>query len=57
MLIGLLILYNVWGILRDSIDILLEATPRDVDVQAMVKDIAKVDGVIGIHDIHVWSLT
>lgn len=56
-LIGFLILYNAWGILRDAIDILLEATPRDVDIQAMVKDIAQVDGVLGIHDIHVWSLT
>jgi cobalt-zinc-cadmium efflux system protein len=56
-LIGFLILYNAWGILRDAIDILLEATPREVDVQAMVKDIAQVDGVLGIHDIHVWSLT
>lgn len=56
-LIGLLILYNAWGILKDAIDILLEATPRDVDVQAMVKDIAQINGVLGVHDIHVWSLT
>ena len=56
-LIGFLILYNAWGILKDAIDILLESTPRDVDVQAMVKDIAQVDGVLGVHDIHVWSLT
>jgi cobalt-zinc-cadmium efflux system protein len=56
-LIGFLILYNAWGILRDAVDILLESTPRDVDVQAMVKDIAQVNGVLGIHDIHVWSLT
>jgi cobalt-zinc-cadmium efflux system protein len=56
-LIGFLILYNAWGILKDAIDILLEATPRDVDVQAMVKDIAQVEGVLGVHDIHVWSLT
>jgi cobalt-zinc-cadmium efflux system protein len=56
-LIGFLILYNAWGILRDAIDILLEATPRDVDVHALVKDIAQVDGVLGVHDIHVWSLT
>lgn len=56
-LIGLLILYNAWGILRDSVDILLEATPRDVNIKDMVKDIAQVDGVLGIHDIHVWSLT
>jgi cobalt-zinc-cadmium efflux system protein len=56
-LIGFLILYNAWGILRDALDILLEATPRDVNIKEMVKDIAQVDGVLGIHDIHVWSLT
>ena len=56
-LIGFLILYNAWGILKDAIDILLEGTPRDVDVQSLVKDIAKVDGVLGVHDVHVWSLT
>lgn len=56
-LIGFLILYNAWGILRDAVDILLESTPRDVDIQSLVKDIAQVDGVLGIHDIHVWSLT
>lgn len=56
-LIGFLILYNAWGILKDAIDILLEATPRDVDVQAMVREIAQVKGVLGVHDLHVWSLT
>ena len=56
-LIGFLILYNAWGILRDAVDILLESTPRDVDIQTMVKDIAQVNGVLGVHDIHVWSLT
>jgi cobalt-zinc-cadmium efflux system protein len=56
-LIGFLILYNAWGILRDAVDILLEATPRDVDIKNMVDDIVQVDGVLGVHDIHVWSLT
>jgi cobalt-zinc-cadmium efflux system protein len=56
-LIGFLILYNAWGILRDAVDILLESTPRDVNIPAMVKDIAQVNGVLGVHDIHVWSLT
>ena len=56
-LIGFLILYNAWGILRDAVDILLEATPRDVNLKNMVDDIIQVDGVLGIHDIHVWSLT
>jgi cobalt-zinc-cadmium efflux system protein len=56
-LIGFLILYNAWGILRDAVDILLEATPRDVNIKHMVRDISGVEGVLGIHDIHVWSLT
>jgi cobalt-zinc-cadmium efflux system protein len=56
-LIGFLILYNAWGILRDAVDILLEATPHDVNIKKMVDDIVQVDGVLGIHDIHVWSLT
>lgn len=56
-LIGFLILYNAWGILRDAVDILLEATPRDVNVKELVDDIIQVEGVLGIHDIHVWSLT
>jgi cobalt-zinc-cadmium efflux system protein len=56
-LIGFLILYNAWGILRDAVDILLEATPRDVNIKKLVDDIVQVEGVLGIHDIHVWSLT
>ena len=56
-LIGFLILYNAWGILRDAVDILLESTPRDVNIKNMVDDIIQVEGVLGIHDIHVWSLT
>ncbi len=56
-LIGCLILYNAWGILRETVDILLESTPRDVDMSAMVRDMMQVKGVIGIHDLHVWSIT
>src|SRR5687767_1255136 len=56
-LIGFLILYNAWGILRDAIDILLEATPRDVDTTKLVQDVMQVEGVLGVHDLHIWSLT
>src|SRR5262245_1930156 len=56
-LIGFLILYNAFGILRETLDILLESTPRDVDVKAMLADILQVQGVLGVHDLHVWSLT
>ncbi len=56
-LIGFLILYNAWGILRETVEILLESTPRDVDIRKMVEEIVEVDGVLGVHDLHVWSLT
>jgi cobalt-zinc-cadmium efflux system protein len=56
-LIGLLILWNAWRIIHESVDILLESTPRDVDVPAMVGDLLTVSGVRGIHDLHVWSLS
>jgi cobalt-zinc-cadmium efflux system protein len=55
-LIGFLILYSAWGILRETVGILLESTPRDVDMQAMVDDIKQIKGVLGVHDLHVWSL-
>ncbi len=56
-LIGFLILYNAWGILRDAIDILLETTPRDIDASTLVHDVMQIKGVLGVHDLHVWSLT
>jgi cobalt-zinc-cadmium efflux system protein len=56
-LIGFLILYSAWGILRETVDILLESTPRDVDMSAVVRDMMEVKGVIGIHDLHVWSIS
>ncbi len=55
--IGLLIVWNAWLIIRESVEILLEGTPRDIDVEVMVKDIQQVSGVRGVHDLHVWSIT
>jgi cobalt-zinc-cadmium efflux system protein len=56
-LIGFLILWNAWGILRETVDILLEATPRDVDINRMVSEMTHIKGVLGVHDLHVWSIT
>jgi cobalt-zinc-cadmium efflux system protein len=55
-LIGFLILYNARGILRETVGILLEASPRDVDMEAMVAEIKQLKGVLGVHDLHVWSV-
>jgi len=55
-LIGALILWNAWGILRQTIHILLESTPENIDMKNMVADLLTVEGVRGVHDLHVWSI-
>lgn len=56
-LIGLLILWSAWGILRETVNILLESTPRNIDMSEVVRDMLRIDGVRGVHDLHVWSIT
>jgi cobalt-zinc-cadmium efflux system protein len=56
-LIGGLILWNAVQIIRETVHILLQGTPRDVDLPAMTADLLSVNGVRGVHDLHVWSLT
>ncbi|QJD30849.1 cation diffusion facilitator family transporter [Methylococcus geothermalis] len=56
-LIALLILWNAKGLLAEVMDILLESTPRDVDMGSMVRDLMQVEGVHGVHHLHVWSIS
>jgi cobalt-zinc-cadmium efflux system protein len=55
--IGLLILWNAWSIVRESVAILMESTPNDVDLHKLVEDVVGVEGVRGVHDLHVWSIS
>lgn len=55
-MIAAFILFSAFAVIRDSLNILLEFTPKDIDFDDLVKDIEKIDGVEGIHDIHLWSL-
>lgn len=56
-LIGVLILWNAWIILQETVEILLESTPRDIDMSVMVRDFLQVEGVRGVHHLHVWSIS
>ena len=56
-LIGLLILWNAWTILRETVEILLESTPGDIDMSLVVRDFMQIEGVRGVHDLHVWSIS
>jgi cobalt-zinc-cadmium efflux system protein len=57
LLIALMILPRAWHLLRDVVDVLLEATPKGVDVRMIREHILAVDGVVSVHDIHIWTIT
>ena len=55
--IALLILPRTWSLLRDAVDVLLEATPRDVDMDEVRRHILDTPEVLAVHDLHVWTIT
>jgi cobalt-zinc-cadmium efflux system protein len=54
--IGVLILWSSWTILREAINLLLEGTPAGIDPEAVTHAIASLDGVDGVHHLHIWAL-
>jgi cobalt-zinc-cadmium efflux system protein len=55
--IALLILIGAWRLVRESVDVLLEATPRHIALGEVERLITAVPGVRDVHDLHVWTLT
>jgi cobalt-zinc-cadmium efflux system protein len=55
--IGMLILRGAYSLVRESIDIFLEATPKDIDVEKMLSDLHKIEGIKDIHHLHLWAIT
>ncbi|OGO55798.1 MAG: cation transporter [Chloroflexi bacterium RBG_16_69_14] len=55
--IGLLIIPRTWRLLRDAIDVLLEATPKGIDLAEVRSHILEAPGVADVHDLHAWTIT
>jgi cobalt-zinc-cadmium efflux system protein len=55
--IGVLILPRTWRLLRESLDVLLEATPKGVDLSEVERHILEAPGVTAVHDLHAWTIT
>ncbi len=55
--IAVLVAFSAWRLLRETLDILLEATPRTICMADLVKDMKHIDGVQDVHDLHVWSIS
>jgi cobalt-zinc-cadmium efflux system protein len=56
-LIGLLILPRTIALLRDALDILLEAVPKGVNLDELRRHIVQAEGVTDVHDLHAWTIT
>lgn len=56
-LMTVLIVRGAWRLVREAVDVLLEATPRHIDAEALRTAMQQVAGVREVHDLHVWTLT
>lgn len=56
-LIGALVLYSSWGLVRDGVDVLMESVPAHIDLDQLREDLLAVQGAEEVHDLHVWCLS
>jgi cobalt-zinc-cadmium efflux system protein len=57
LVISLLVLVSAWRVVRESVDVLLEAAPAHIPLAAVHDRLASVPGVSSVHDLHVWTVT
>ena len=55
--IGGLILYTSWGLIKESADILMQSVPRGISFDDVQNSMESVNGVLKVHDLHVWAVT
>jgi cobalt-zinc-cadmium efflux system protein len=56
-LIGALVLYSSWGLVREGVDILMESVPEHIDLGRLRDDLLAIEGAEEVHDLHVWCLS
>jgi len=56
-LISLIIIYGAWRLIVESVNVLLEGTPAHISLSAVETAILETDGVGGVHDLHVWTIS
>ncbi|MFM9281872.1 cation diffusion facilitator family transporter [Paenibacillus jiagnxiensis] len=56
-LVALLILKSAWGVIQNAVHILMEGTPAGVDSEQVRETLMQVDGVVDVHDLHIWTIT
>jgi len=57
LMIVVVILGGTWGLLRESVNLILDAVPRDIEIHDVREYLASIDGVTGVHDLHIWAMS
>jgi cobalt-zinc-cadmium efflux system protein len=55
-LIGALIIWTAWDIIKESLNVLLEGLPRGMELAEVTQALQNIEGVMDVHDLHIWSL-
>ena len=55
--IAALIAFSAWRIVRETVNLLMEGTPHEIDIASVAEEIGSTDHVTGMHDLHVWALS
>lgn len=55
--VALLILKGAWQVIKTTIHVLMEGTPATINQQQVIQTLSSIDGVINVHDLHVWTIT
>jgi cobalt-zinc-cadmium efflux system protein len=56
-LISLIIIFGAWNLIKESVNVLLEGTPAHINLAAVEEKILETEGVEGVHDLHIWTIT
>lgn len=56
-IVAVLVLISGWRVTKDAVHVLMEGTPKNVEIDAVIKTIESIPGVNNMHDLHVWSIT
>ena len=54
---AIVVLCTTLPVSRDCFYVLLESTPRDLDIESLYNDLSSIEGVISVHDIHLWNIS
>lgn len=52
-----LVIYSAWGLLKETVTVLMQSVPKHIALQEVIEALEEVPGVVGVHDLHVWALT